>query len=181
MAEDGGGGGFSRDDLESLLPDFIFYDSVARLGEQVRNAGGPVRWVRQRIVEYVLGAVAALIFGVADVIDQMWGIVIMAIDQAGAAVPQSVQSAGTGLVVVIGDFHTAVVGVATVAGPASPIIVVGIYAVTLSLVFIALRAAAPALTDLLGSVPVIGSVLDALLTFAIQLSDRVVAFLGGDG
>jgi len=173
-------GGVSPDYIKSLLPDWIFWSGIEKLANQVRDADGPVNWVRQRIVEYVLGAVGALIFTTADVIDQMWGIVIDAVDQAGAVVPQSVQSAGAPVTALVVDFHGAVRSAAAVAGPASPIIVVGSYAVVLYLTYIAARAAAPALTDALGAIPVIGSALDAILTWGIGVSDRLAAYVGGD-
>lgn len=179
MAE--GGGGLSVEDVKEILPDWIFWGGIARLAGQIRSAGGPVRWVRQRIVDYILGAVAALIFSVAGVIDQMWGIVILALEQAGGVVPPSIQMAGAPVTNAIEMFHGAIRDVATVAGPASPIIVVGIYALVFYLGFIALRAASPALSDLLGSIPVVGSLGDAALTFAVEAGNRVYGYLGGDG
>jgi hypothetical protein len=140
----------------------------------------PTRWARQRIVDYILGAIGALIFGIADIIDQMWGIVIDAIDQAGEAVPQSISSAGAPVSALVADFHGAVGDAAAVAGPASPIIVVGSYAVVLYLSFIVLRAAAPAATDALGAIPIVGSALDAILTWGIGASSRLSSYLGGD-
>lgn len=167
--------------ISDLSPLADYVDTLVDFAEQVEDAGGPVPWARQRIVEYILGAVGALIFTAADIIDQMWGIVIDAVDQAGAVVPQSIQSAGAPVTALVADFHGAVQNAAAVAGPASPIIVVGSYAVLLYLMVIGIRAAAPAATDALGAIPVVGSALDAVLTFGIGLSDRLAGYLGGDG
>lgn len=174
---------------KSPIPDFVseleplsnYVGTLVDFAGQVEDAGGPIPWARQRIVEYILGAVGALIFTTADIVDQMWGIVIDAIDQAGAVVPESIRSAGRPVTLLVADFHGAVRDASAVAGPASPIIVVGAYAVVLYLSYIGLRAAAPAATDALGAIPVVGSAVDALLTFAIGLSDRLAGYLGGDG
>lgn len=162
--------------LSELVP---YVDTLSDFAEQAEDAGGPVRWVRQRIVEYILGAIGALIFTTADIVDQMWGIVIGAIEQAGGVVPASIRSAGAPVTSLITDFHGAVGDAAAVAGPASPIIVVGTYAVVLYLGYIVLRSSAPAVANALGAVPVVGSLLDALLTWGIGASDRLSSYLGG--
>ena len=60
-------------------------------------------------------------------------------------------------------------------------LVLGTYAVVFYLVFLVLRAAAPAATDALGSIPVVGSALDAALTFMLRLWGGLTAYVGGDG
>jgi|GEM_PF-2699759 len=177
MAE---GGPIIPEWISDLKPLSDYVSELANFAGQVEDAGGPIPWARRRIVEYILGAVGALIFTTADIIDQMWGIVIDAIDQAGEAVPQSISSAGAPVTALVADFHGAVGDAAAVAGPASPIIVVGTYAVVLYLAYLGLRAAAPAATDALGAVPVVGSALDAILSFGINASSRLSGYLGGD-
>jgi hypothetical protein len=94
-------------------------------------------------------------------------------------VPACLRSAGEPVTLLVAEFHGAVRDAAAVAGPASPIIVVGSYAVVVYLSDILLRAAAPAAADALGSIPVVGSAVGGIVTWGLGVSDRLAAYLGG--
>ena len=177
----GGGGGLSVEDVRDLLPDWIFWFEVEQLANQVREAGGPIRWVNKRIVQFLLGAIGAAVFGVVDYIELVWSTVTYAFVSAGQPLSGITSRLGVDLYVVILDIHAIVRNIAGFAGPLSPVLVLGTYAVVFYLVFLVLRAAAPAATDALGSIPVVGSALDAALTFMLRLWGGLTAYVGGDG
>lgn len=182
-----GGSGLSWEDVKSLLPDFIFWSEVQNLGQQVKDAGGPVRWVNRRIVQFILGAVGAAVFGVVDYIELIWSTVTYAFVSAAAPVTGTAEDMGVlnafgiDLYVLILDLHAIIRDAAGFAGPLSPVLVLGFYAVVLYLTYLVLEAAAPAATDALGAIPVIGSALDAILTFMLRLWGGLTAYVGGDG
>lgn len=177
----GGGGGLSTDDVIDLLPNWIFWFEVEQLANQVRDAGGPVRWVNRRIVQFLLGAIGAAVFGVVDYIELVWSTVTYAFVSAGQPISGITSRLGVDVYVLILNVHEIIRTAAGFAGPLSPVVVLGTYAVVFYLTYLVIRAAAPAATDALGSIPVIGSVLDAALTFMLRLWGGLTAYVGGDG
>lgn len=171
--------GLSFSDIKEMLPDFIFWSEVQNLGQQVKAAGGPIRWVNKRIVQFLLGMIGAAVFGIVDYIELVWTTVTGAFVSAGAPVAPIITRAGTNVYVLFLDVHSIIRSAMGFAGPFAPILVLGLYAVVFYTVFLALRSAAPAVSDLLGSIPIIGSVLDSLLTFGIEFSDRLAGYIGG--
>jgi hypothetical protein len=164
-----------------LLPNWIFWFEIEQLANQVREAGGPIRWVNRRIVQFLLGAIGSAVFGVVDYIELIWSTITYAFVSAGQPLSGITSRLGVDLFVVILDVHEIIRTAAGFAGPLSPVVVLGTYAVVFYLVFLVLRATAPAATDALGSIPVIGSAFDAALTFMLRLWGGLTAYAGGDG
>lgn len=176
-----GGGGLTWEGVKSLLPDFIFWDEVQNLGQQVRDAGGPIKWVNRRIVEYILGAVGAAVFGIIGYIELFWTTITGAFVSAGEPVTAITTRLGVDVFAIVSNIHGAVRGIAAMGGPLAPVLVLGFYAVVFYLTYLAIRAAAPAATDALGAIPVIGSALDAILTFMLRFWGGLTDYVGGDG
>jgi len=92
---------------------------------------------------------------------------------AGGAISSTVLSAGTWYIDSVG-------AVAASMGPFGIFVQVGVYVLTAVLLIQAIPPLLNALSDLLGAVPVIGSVLDAILTFAIGFGSALSGLVGGD-
>ena len=182
-----GGGGLSLDDVRDLIPDWVYWFEIEQLANQVRAAGGPIRWVNKRIVQFILGAVGAAVFGVVDYIELIWSTITYAFVSAAAPLTGTAEDMGIldafgiDLYVLILDLHGIIRDTAGFAGPLSPAVVLGAYAVVFYLTYLVIRAAAPAATDALGSIPVFGSAIDAALTFMLRLWGGLTDYVGGDG
>lgn len=173
--------------LRQLLALVPFVGPLVKVGYRIRAAGGPVRWVNKRIVQFILGAIGAAVFGVVDYIELIWSTVTYAFVSAAAPLTGTAEDMGVlnafgiDLYVLILDLHAIIRDAAGFAGPLSPVLVLGFYAVVLYLTYLGLRAAVPAATDALGAIPVIGSIFDAILTLLVQYTARVTDYVGGDG
>jgi hypothetical protein len=175
------GRGLSLDDVRDIIPDWVYWSEVEDLANQVEDAGGPVKWVNRRIVEYILGAIGAAVFGVINYIELFWTTITGAFVDAGQPVTAITTRLGVDVFAIVSGVHETVRGVAALGGPIAPVLVLGFYAVVFYLTYLVIRAAAPAATDALGSIPVIGSALDAVLTFMLRLWGGLTAYVGGDG
>jgi len=176
-----GGGGLTWEGVKSNLPNFIFWDQVQKLGQQVKNAGGPIKWVNRRIVEYILGAVGAAVFGVIGYIELFWTTITGAFVSAGEPVTAITTRLGVDVFAIVSSIHETVRGIAAMGGPLAPVLVLGFYAVVFYVTYLGIRAAVPAATDALGAIPVIGSLFDAVLTLYVQFVARLTDYVGGDG
>ena len=147
------------------IPSWIYeLREIARLG--------PVTWFRQRAVNFVLGAVGALLFQAVDVIQLLQSIVEDGVTAAGEPLVVAITAAGSGVVGLVTWFSTPIAGFASLFGPAAPLVVFGSWTAVLVLAWRVGEAALPAITDALGAIPVVGSLLDSVSTFVIN-------FVGG--
>jgi hypothetical protein len=120
-------------------------------------------------LSFIVGVVAAL----ANATGAIGRDVLESVGVAFRAAGEPFDSAVGGIIFPIVDTWVGLnVGVADIAtdvlGPAAPIVVIGFIVVQVALVLRAIPPALVALSDLLGTVPVLGSVLDTLATFAIE-------------
>jgi hypothetical protein len=137
--------------------------------------------IRRRIVEYVIGAVAALVFQIAGVIDTGYGIVEDAISAAGGSLSEALSLFGDGLTLMAEGWQSFLVSIAVAFGPAAPLVLLLLWTATFVAIVLAIVAFGPAVTDLLGAIPVAGSALDAVLTFVQEWAYRLIEFARGDG
>ena len=134
---------------------------------------GPLKWFRQRAVNFVLGAVGAVLVQALDLIDTIQSLVEGGLVAAGEPLVIGITGGGSAVVGAITWLSIQIAGIASLFGPLAPVVVFGIWTVVLVLLARALEAALPAITDALGAIPVVGSLLDSVTTFLIN-------FVGGD-
>ncbi|WP_049934660.1 hypothetical protein [Haloplanus natans] len=132
-------------------------------------AKAPARFIRKRVLSFIVGVVAALVSATGSIGRGAFE----AVADAFRAASEPFMGAVGGVIFPIIDTWVGLnVGVANVAtgvlGPAAPIAVVAFIVFQLALVIRAIPPLLVAASDLLGAVPVIGSILDALATFAIE-------------
>jgi hypothetical protein len=101
---------------------------------------GPKKFILRRIVEFVLGGIGAIVFGVANRIDQLWGIIqdglvagVAPIDSAISGIMPAITGVGLTL-------NQLLYNVASYAGPFAPVVVLGLWTVIMYLLFRALIA-----------------------------------------
>jgi hypothetical protein len=137
--------------------------------------------IMRRITEYVIGAVATLVFEIAGVLDSGVGIIENAISAAGGSLSETLSIFGGGLTVMAEGWQSFLVSIAVAFGPAAPLVLLLLWTATFVALLLAIIAFGPAVTDLLGAIPVAGSVLDAVLTWVQEWAYRLIEFAGGDG
>jgi len=137
--------------------------------------------IMRRITEYVIGAVATLVFQFAGVLDTGFEIIERAITAAGSSLFTTATILSTGLTVMAEGWQSFLVSIAVAFGPAAPLVLLLLWTATFVALLLAIIAFGPAVTDLLGAIPVAGSVLDAVLTFVQEWAYRLIEFAGGDG
>jgi len=176
-----GGGGFTLtwSAIKGVMPGWLSSNIDGQTFKDFITS--PIKWVNRRIVEYILGAVGAAVFGIIGYIELFWTTITGAFVSAGEPVTAITTRLGVDVFAIVSNIHGAVRGIAAMGGPLAPVLVLGFYAVVFYLTYLAIRAAAPAVTDALGAVPVIGSLLDAVLTFMLRLWGGLAAYVGGDG
>ncbi|MFC7026363.1 hypothetical protein ACFQJ5_16650 [Halomicroarcula sp. GCM10025324] len=140
----------------------------------------PEAWVKRRITEYVIGAVAGFVGVVVGVIDGGFGIIEGGIGSAGDSLLDTLDLAVNSTEVGVQFWNGLLVDLATVFGPASAIVLVLLWALTFAVVVLLLVAFGPALSDALGAVPVIGSLADAIVTWLQEWLYRLIEFARGD-
>jgi len=151
---------------DSPLPDWIFDVNSSVL---VAFSQAPARFIRKRVLSFIVGVVAALV-------NATGAIGRVALGSVGTGFRDAADPLGDavgGVIFPIVDTWIGLnVGVANIAtnvfGPAAPLVVIGFIVVQVALVLRAIPPLLVASSDLLGAVPVLGSVLDALATFAIE-------------
>lgn len=140
----------------------------------------PVNWVYKRIVEFILGVVGTIVFGIAGRIENSFSIIIEALELAGEPIVAQLNTSFAVLNILVSLYSNALVDVANLAGPAGPVLLLALWALTFAGLFVLGRAAVPALTDLLGAIPIVGSALDTLTTFLAQVIGRGISIIRGD-
>ncbi len=113
---------------------------------------------------------------------------LLAVGEAFVAIPQIgfglLGTAGTlfgNSILGVVSWYTGVVTAVTASlGPFGIYLQVPVYGVTVVLLIRALPPALDALSNALGAVPVVGSLLDAVLTFAIGWAESLAGVFGGD-
>jgi len=154
--------------LAKTLPKSI--QRLARYADTlITFASNPARFIRKRVLSFIVGVVAALANATGAIGRDALGSVETAWRDASEPIRESIG----GVVYPIIDGWIALnVGIANIAtdvlGPLAPIAVVAVVVVQLALFIRAIPPALVAASDALGAVPVIGSLLDALASFAIK-------------
>lgn len=132
-------------------------------------AKAPARFIRKRVLSFIVGVVASLASATGSIGREALGSLATALEAAAAPLGGAV---GGILFPIVDGWIGLNVGVANIAtdvlGPAAPIAVIGFIVVQVALVLRAIPPALVAASDALGAVPVVGSILDALATFAIE-------------
>jgi len=169
-----GGGGYLPKWVRNLEEHAGWLTSLAQ------NPVGTLRSTVRTILSVIL---------VGGIIDMGQSIVnaILAVGEALLAIPESVLAlltgAGDGVaktVLAAGGWYLEVIGsTAASMGPLGIFVQIGAYALTVVLLIRALPPLMTALSDLLGAVPVVGSILDAVLTFAIEFASSLSGLVGG--
>lgn len=148
-------------------------------GDVKQLLANPSKYIFARITEYVLGVIFGLVFGVAALIEGLWNRVIAIIGFTGTGIIAPFATAGDLVLGGVGSFNQFVAQtVSDSLGIAGPFILIPLLVIEIALVVRAIPPLLVAGSDLLGSVPIIGSVLDAAATFAIEYLD-VGEILGG--
>jgi hypothetical protein len=137
--------------------------------------------IMRRITEYVIGAVATLVFQIAGVLDTGFAIIEEAVSAAGSSLFTTATMLSTGLTVMAEGWQSFLVSIAVAFGPAAPLVLLVLWTATFVALLLAIIAFGPAVSDLLGAIPVAGSVLDAVLTWVQEWAYRLIEFAGGDG
>jgi len=169
-----------------FLPNWVYdlrglTDYVGYLTDLAKNPVGTLRnTVRTILSVIVVGGVLDMGRSIIDALLAV-GEALLLIPQsvvnllggAGSAVSSTILSAGTWYIDSVG-------AVAASMGPFGIILQVTVYVMTAVLLIQAIPPLLNALSDLLGAVPVLGSVLDAILTFAVGLGSALSGLVGGD-
>jgi len=171
-----------RDYENPLIPSWIrdlrpLRDHVGTLADFARN---PVKFVRTIISVVIVGGLINMGEAIIDA--------LLAVGEAFAAIPDLsfglIGSAGGAVGDGILQAATWYVGLIEAAaaslGPFGIFLQIGAYALSIVLIIQAIPPALNALSDALGAVPVIGSLLDAVLTFAIGFAQSLATVFGGD-
>jgi hypothetical protein len=150
------------------IPD-EFVELAAYADTLIKFAKNPARFIRKRVVSFIVGVVAALASATGSVgrtaLESVASAFRAAADPFGGAVDGILFPLVDGWI----SLNVGIANVATdVLGPAAPIAVIGAIVVQVALVLRAIPPALVAASDLLSAVPVLGSVLNALATFAIE-------------
>jgi len=128
------------------------------------------------IVGGLLDMSRELINAVLTVVDAVLQIPVLAtslVGDAGGAIGSSVINVGNWYVGLVGDLAASM-------GPFGIFLQVAVYIGTVVVIIRLLPPALNALSDLLGAIPVIGSILDSVLTFAVGAGQSLSGLLGGD-
>lgn len=132
-------------------------------------ASSPYRFIRKRVATFVVSAVAAFAVNLGAVIRDAFGVLVEAFEKAAAGF-ETVESSAIDPAVGfwLGLNRAFAQGASDVLGPAAPLAIGLVVVLQAALILRAIPPALVAASDLLGAVPVIGSVLDAAATFAIE-------------
>jgi hypothetical protein len=120
-------------------------------------------------LSFIVGVVAALANATGSIGRDALGSVATAFEAAAEPLGGAVDAIVFPIIDLWIGFNVGIADIATdVLGPAAPIPVIAAIVFQVALVLRAIPPALVAASDLLGAVPVLGSVLDALATFAIE-------------
>lgn len=165
-----------------LLPEWVrdLKPLKSYVGTLTEFARDPVNFVRTVISVVLVGG--AIDMGQA-LIDAL-----LAVGEAFVALPELsfglLGSAGATIgnsVLLAANWYVGLIeATAASLGPFGIFLQIGAYALSIVLLIQAIPPLLNALSDLLGAIPVVGSVLDAVLTFAIGFAESLAAVFGGE-
>lgn len=126
----------------------------------------PSAFIRREIVDFILGAVIGLTLDIGRLIGEVFTIITDAVELAGTAVLGAFVGPGQTIIQTIRWFNgTLAAETANILGVGAAPVVISLYVVEFALVLRALPAVLAAASDFAGSIPVIGGLVDGLLTF----------------
>jgi len=176
----------SKDPRNTFLPGWVsdlrpLADSAEWLAKLASNPVGTLRGTVRTILSVIVvggaidmgEALIASLLAVGEAFVAIPEITYGLIGSAGGAVGNGILQAATWYVGVIE-------GASASLGPFGIFLQVGAYGVTAVILLQAIPPMLNALSDALGAVPVIGSLLDAVLTFAIGWAESLAGVFGGD-
>jgi hypothetical protein len=168
-------GGTSRDWIARIVRSVVTMGFVVQLfpkpiREFFRDPEGKVReWV----LNIVLAFVANIVFTTTELIDASINAIIAPFTSARVSLTDAIDSAGQALITPITELNDWIAtGLADALGFGAFPFLVTVYVLEIALVIRVGRAAIPALSDTAGAIPVVGSLVDGLITFFYR-------FLGG--
>lgn len=150
-------------------------------GPAERLLRDPRNFIRETVFNFILAGVANLVFTTTDLINQGLNAVIAPFTTVRVNLTKAIwngetneiDSAGEALIVPITDLNDwLATGLADALGFGAFPVLVTIYVLEIAIVIRGARAAIPALSDTAGAIPVVGSLVDGLITFFYR-------FLGG--
>ncbi|WP_435065951.1 hypothetical protein [Halobaculum sp. EA56] len=191
----GGGGGSSSDDPSSgdgpieqgakaarAVVDTLFNRATSAASQLKNFKNDPARYIFARITEYILTFVFALVFGVVELIESFFDRIIGVIGFTAGETFAPIGDAGAYILRTVDDLNnwvaTSLVG-AGLPDSLGVFVVFGLYLLELALIARSIPPLLLAGSDLLGSIPVVGSILDAGLTFVLEFIEIDTAW-GGD-
>ena len=137
----------------------------------VSFTSSPARFIRKRVLSFLVGAVASITATFGNTGRDVFARIADALDLAGDSVTSSLDGAGESLVDgVIGINVSVARGASDILGPFAPIAIIAFVVLEVALVLRAIPPLLVALSDVLGAVPVLGSVFDAAASFVIEYS-----------
>jgi hypothetical protein len=153
------------------VPDWIYELRFLSYYTELLSAfvTSPARFIRKRVATFIVSAVAAFAVNLGAVIRDAFGVFVEAFEKAAAGF-ETVESSAIDPAVGfwLGLNRAFAEGASDVLGPAAPLAIGLGVVLQAALILRAIPPALVAASDLLGSIPVIGSVLDAAATFAIE-------------
>ncbi|WP_257627827.1 hypothetical protein [Haloplanus salinarum] len=154
--------------MSSTLPDWIS-DLAPYADTLIAFGSAPALFIRKRVVSFIVGVVASLASATGavgrDSLTSVADAIRKAADSFGGAIGGIVGPVVGGWV----DLNLMIARASTdLLGPAAPFVIVGVIVLQVALVIRAIPPALVAASDALGAVPVIGSILDAAASFAIE-------------
>lgn len=172
MADDGPSESFIRGIIRSVVT-FEFILGIVPTPVR-RLLKDPENFIREVLFNSVLAFVANLVFTTTTVIDTAINAVISPFVSVRVSLTDAIESAGEAVIGPVAVLNSTIATtIADALGVASFPLLVVVVVLEMALVVRAAQAAAPAVSDALGAIPVVGSLLDGVTTFLIR-------FVGGD-
>jgi len=176
----------SPSDEGPFLPNWVYKlrgltDYVGFLTRLAKNPVGTLEnTVRTIISVIIVGGVLETGVAIIDAVLAV-GEALVAVPQAAGALLGRAGGALANSVLELGAWYVATIDATSASlGPAGIFVQVAAYGVTVVVLIQAIPPLLSALSDLLGAIPVIGSVLDAILTFAIDFAASLSEVVGGN-
>lgn len=136
---------------------------------------GVMDWFRQKIVRFMIGAVAGFVLSIAGIIRGAWNTIEDAIAAAGSTIFGTMGETLAPMLAPIANLNNAFVDMVAVGalGPFEGPAVAMIYIVELAVAVRLLKPWLLSMADSFGAIPVVGSVLSAGLTMSVEASDNL--------
>jgi len=176
----------SDDPRNAVLPDWVsnlrpLADSASWLARLAKNPVGTLRGVVRTIISVII---------VGGVIDMGNAFIdaLLAVGEALVAIPtisfglvgDAGGAFGNSVLLAVNWYAGVIEATAVSLGPLGIFFQVGAYALSVVLLIQAIPPALNALSDALGAVPIVGSILDAVLTFVIGYAESLADVFGGN-